>query len=70
MPLSAAVTTSKGVGAISSIQLVAYEAALLAEIVGKIFKPAGGKAAVIELLRRGREAGIFPENSELDVLGE
>ncbi|MCK4959442.1 MAG: hypothetical protein KAT00_08570, partial [Planctomycetes bacterium] len=48
MSLLAAVTTSKGVGAISSIQLASDEAALLAGIVGKIFKPAGGKAAVIE----------------------
>jgi 1,4-dihydroxy-6-naphthoate synthase len=29
-----------------------------------------GKAAVGELLRRGREAGIFPENRGLDVFGE
>ena len=48
MPLSAAVTTSKGVGAISSIQLTADEPALLAEIAGKIFRSSGGKAAEIE----------------------
>ena len=48
MSLLAAVTTSKGVGAISSIQLASDEPTLLADIVGKIFRMANGKAAVIE----------------------